>query len=432
MAIEVRCPACGAKYRVPDSAAGKSLRCKNAACGERITVSEATLEDDFASNLDDAAADYGQPLLAPVRKNAPQKPPARFEEIDSAGRGSATTSGLAITSLVLGLLSIGCSFLTGLAALITGIIALVNINQSRGQLKGTWMAVTGMCCGCIFPVAIMIALLLPAVQAAREAARRTQSRNNLKQIGLALHNYHDAYMTFPPGAIADKEGREYHGWQTMLLPYFEAATVYNRVDFNVPWNDAKNREPMQSQIAVYLSPGIGEVKDTAGYALTHYAGNSELFRINRGFRFSEITDGLSHTILAGEAAGNFQPWGHPGNARDPAKGIHAGPDSFGRPGSPAAGILMCDGSVRFFSKDVAPAVLKALATPAGGEVVTLPGDDPFGAGVGGANPPPISQQMRSAVQTGQPGKARSRTSRRKKPSDNVRRSPNEAAPPDSP
>ena len=87
MAIEVRCPACGAKYRVPDSAAGKSLRCKNAACGERITVSEATLEDDFASNLDDAAADYGQPLLAPVRKNAPQKPPARFEEIDSARRG---------------------------------------------------------------------------------------------------------------------------------------------------------------------------------------------------------------------------------------------------------------------------------------------------------------------------------------------------------
>jgi len=433
MAIEVRCPACGAKYRVSDSAIGKTLRCKNAACGERITVPEVVAEeDDFAGNLDEAAADIGQPLPPPVRRSTPRPAPARVEEADSYARGPATTSGLAITSLVLGLLSIGCSFLTGLAALITGIIALININQSRGQLKGTWMAVTGICCGCILPVLILIALLLPAVQAAREAARRVQSKNNLKQIGLALQNYHDTFATFPPGAIADKAGREYHGWQTMLLPYVEAVTVYNRVDFNVPWNDAKNREPMQTQIASYLAPGVNETQDAAGYGLSHYAGNSELFRINRGFRISEITDGLSHTILAGEAAGNFQPWGHPGNARDPANGIHAGPDSFGRPGSPAAGILMCDGSVRFFNNDVDPAVLKALATPAGGEVVTVPGDDPFGTGIGGANPPPISQQMRSAVQPGQTGKARSRTSRRKKPGDNVRRSPSEAAPPDSP
>ena len=275
---------------------------------------------------------------------------------------------------------------------------------------------------------VMIALLLPAVQAAREAARRVQSKNNLKQIGLALQNYHDTFATFPPGAIADKESKEYHGWQAMLLPYLEQVSVYRQINFNVPWNDPKNRAPMQTLISQYISPGINETQDAAGYALSHYAGNSELFLENRGFRISEITDGISNTIQAGEAAGNFQPWGHPGNSRDPGNGIQAGPDSFGRPGSPAAGFLMCDGSVRFFSKDVAPAVLKALATPAGGEVVTMPGDDPFGTGIGGANPPPISQQMRSAVQ---PGNARSRTSRRKKPSENVRRSPSEAAPPDS-
>ena len=179
---------------------------------------------------------------------------------------------------------------------------------------------------------------------------------------------------FPPGAIADKAGREYHGWQAPLLPYVEQMAVYKQVDFNVPWDDPKNRVPMQTQVASYLSPGITEIKDAAGYALTHYAGNSYLFRKNRAFRFSEITDGTVNTILAGEAAGNFQPWGHPENCRDPGNGISAGPDSFGRPHfPPVAGFVMCDGSVRFLSRNIDPAVLKALATPAGGEAVELPG-----------------------------------------------------------
>ena len=152
--------------------------------------------------------------------------------------------------------------------------------------------------------------------------------------------------------------------------------VYQQVDFNVPWNDPKNRVPMQIQVPSYVSPGISEIQDGAGYALTHYAGNSYLFRQNRSFRISEITDGTVNTILAGEAAGNFQPWGHPENCRDPGNGISAGPDSFGRPHfPPVAGFVMCDGSVRFLSRNIDPAVLKALATPAGGEAVTVPGDD---------------------------------------------------------
>jgi predicted Zn finger-like uncharacterized protein len=431
MAIVVQCPGCGAKYRVSDSAAGKTLRCKNAACGERITVPEVVAEeDDFAGNLDEAAADVGQPLPPPVRRSTPRKTPARVEEREPSALGPVSTSVPAIISLVLGLLSIGCSFLTALPALILGIVALININQSRGQLKGTWMAVTGICFGCISPL-LIIALLLPAVQAAREAARRVQSKNNLKVIGLAMQNYSATFVTFPPGAIADKEGREHHGWQAMLLPYVEMS-LYNQIDFNVPWNDPKNRAPMQTQVSCYVSPGIQETSDAAGYALSHYAGNSELFPTNEGVRMLDITDGASQTIMAGEAAGNFKPWGQPENCREPGKGIHAGPDSFGRPGSPGAGFLMCDGSVRFFSQDVDPNVLKALATPAGGEIVTVPGDAPFGTDFGGASPPPIRRQMGSGVPHGQPGNSRSRTSRRTKPGASVPRSPADPAPPDSP
>ncbi len=238
------------------------------------------------------------------------------------------------------------------------------------------MAVTGIGFGSLAP-ALVFALIYPAIQAKREGVWRLQSGNNLKAIGLALYYYNDSNMNqgFPPGVIADKAGREFHGWQAPLLPYVEQMAVYKQVDFNVPWDDPKNRMPMQTQVASYLSPGITEITDAAGYALTHYAGNSYLFRKNRGFRFSEITDGTVNTILAGEAAGNFQPWGHPENCRDPGKGIGAGPDSFGRPHfPPVAGFVMCDGSVRFLSRNIDPAVLKALATPAGGEAVEIPGD----------------------------------------------------------
>jgi prepilin-type N-terminal cleavage/methylation domain-containing protein len=80
-------------------------------------------------------------------------------------------------------------------------------------------------------IAILIALLLPAVQQAREAARRTQCRNNLKQIGLALHNYHDSFNLFPPGYIVATNGLNYqgYGWGTMLLPSFDQAPLYNTI-----------------------------------------------------------------------------------------------------------------------------------------------------------------------------------------------------------
>lgn len=84
-------------------------------------------------------------------------------------------------------------------------------------------------------IAILIALLLPAVQQAREAARRTQCKNNVKQLGLALHNYHDTFLTFPPGAVSNPTlGQIYQGWgwNTMILPYMDQAPLYNQFNFS--------------------------------------------------------------------------------------------------------------------------------------------------------------------------------------------------------
>ncbi|HET6425668.1 MAG TPA: DUF1559 domain-containing protein, partial [Planctomycetaceae bacterium] len=105
-------------------------------------------------------------------------------------------------------------------------------------------------------IAILIALLLPAVQQAREAARRTQCRNNLKQIGLALHNYHDNFNVFPMGysdTVAGANERNGAGWswQTFILPQIDHGTIYNRFNFSTtPYNNTYNGSPIDNQSLV--------------------------------------------------------------------------------------------------------------------------------------------------------------------------------------
>jgi len=95
-------------------------------------------------------------------------------------------------------------------------------------------------------IAVLIALLLPAVQQAREAARRAQCKNNLKQLGLALHNYHGTHNIFPPGSIV-RETDNNHNANEMLLPYVDQATVYNQLDFNLSVNDKYNRDILKGK-----------------------------------------------------------------------------------------------------------------------------------------------------------------------------------------
>lgn len=82
-------------------------------------------------------------------------------------------------------------------------------------------------------IAVLIALLLPAVQQAREAARRSQCKNNLKQFGLALHNYHEVHQMFPPGGAGSFNARPFVGFQVRLLPFVDQTALYNQLDFNL-------------------------------------------------------------------------------------------------------------------------------------------------------------------------------------------------------
>ena len=107
-------------------------------------------------------------------------------------------------------------------------------------------------------IAILIALLLPAVQNAREAARRSQCRNNLKQIGLALHNYEGTHRVFPMGVLSSSSTpsatNQIHTWMTLQLPYLEQGPLQKKYDFNVAYNHANNAAVVVTTLPAYLCP----------------------------------------------------------------------------------------------------------------------------------------------------------------------------------
>ena len=185
-------------------------------------------------------------------------------------------------------------------------------------------------------IAILIALLLPAVQQAREAARRSTCKNNLKQIGLALHNYHDRFSTFPPDAIWVPQSSPLpplnYTWITMILPDLDQAPLYNKINFSVQgFDQVVAGQPLQS----YTFPSLQCPSDVQysgparfrGFGWTAYAGASGwdeyhlrddrhggIFRTNMISRIRDVTDGTSNTIIVGEVGSHgWQSGGRLGN-----------------------------------------------------------------------------------------------------------------------
>ena len=254
--------------------------------------------------------------------------------------------------------------------------AIQSLLHRRGQMSTT--AIVFLVLGIVFfvmvvVIGVLVALLLPAVSQARTAARTVQSKNNLKQIGLALHNYHDVYGMLPPGGIYTKNNEPYNAWMTSLLPYVEQANLYNDIDFNQPWTASQNQLVFRTKVVSFLNPNLGpEVSSVGGgFGASHYAGNSQVLKKNGSIKISDIVDGTSNTFLAGEVSGGFMAWGDPENRRDPANGFGTAPNQFGGPANGRGGVnmLMADGTVRFISENIDPQTLKALASPAGKEPV---------------------------------------------------------------
>lgn len=224
----------------------------------------------------------------------------------------------------------------------------------------------GVNVGAVAPVGV--ALLLPAVQAAREAARRAQSMNNLKQIALAMHNYHDVHKEFPSQWNVDKDGKPLLSWRVQLLPYLEQEALYRQFKLDEPWDSPNNKKLIEKMPAVFRSPN-----STAAPGKTNYLGISgpgRFFDGEKVTRLQDITDGTSNTIMVVEANNaSAVIWTKPEDYT-PAEGNPTAGLTGLRPGGFV--VAFCDGSVRFIQQTVNKDVINALFTIAGGEIFELP------------------------------------------------------------
>jgi len=243
-------------------------------------------------------------------------------------------------------------------------------------------------------IGILMALLLPAVQAAREAARRTACLNNLHQIGLALENYHSQYLCYPAGGLEWRPSpsqiqRKNYAWSAFLLPFLEQEALYHRIDFNKPFDDPANAQAAATILPVYLCPSMGRTSLLRqGRGAIDFGGINGTRRVNQNnppngvmlydkyLQAAHIRDGLSNTLAAAEAAGwpdgqwinaynvydvmypiNNRQW--PGMPENEIQSVHPG----------GANGLFCDGSVRFLPESLDIRILAALCTRANGDVI---------------------------------------------------------------
>ena len=266
-------------------------------------------------------------------------------------------------------------------------------------------------------IAVLIGLLLPAVQAAREAARRAGCLNNLKQIGLAMHNYHDSRNVLPPGYLyvyGYPTGG--FGWATMILPNIEQSALFNTANFSLPAWSAPNSTVCTQKLAVYICPTDFTNHDFLSregfsYARSSYVGSfgpndmdnvpddrAGILSRNSRTSFADVTDGLSQTFAGGErtnavyltVVGSTDHYDletvWPGAIKELPVDDHAhttlfqaaflinSPNFDDRDSmsyhSGGSNYLFADGSVRFIKLSINPTIYQGLGSRAGGEVIS--------------------------------------------------------------
>ena len=283
----------------------------------------------------------------------------------------AGTSREAIFSLILGVLGCGLSFITGIPGLVLGLISLSKIQESKlvmsTPIKGRGLAITGVILSSfnIFMLPVAIALLLPAVQQSREAARRSSCGNKMKQIGLGIHNYADKHQTrgdnFFPTDICSDIGLPLLSWRVAILPHIEERELYQKFHLNESWDSPHNILLLKEMPSVYLCPSavVAEGKTTYwGVKGDSYTFDASLPPTARGF--TSMRDGTSNTVSVVEMPLSYAvEWTKPDSLMpDPETWMNA-------PGSHAGGVfcvLFADGSSSFFSKTISPESLRGFFT----------------------------------------------------------------------
>jgi type II secretory pathway pseudopilin PulG len=220
-------------------------------------------------------------------------------------------------------------------------------------------------------VGVLVALLLPAHRGAREAPRRAQCTNNLKQIALALHNYESDYHALPPAYTVDADGKPLHSWRTLILPYLEQKSLYEKIDLSRPWDDPANKEAFKTEVAAYVCPSA-YTPDMLPNHTTYMAvvDPGGCFQPTKPRRMVEITDDPEFTLMVLEVAPEHAvPWMSPKDVGEEEILSMLNSAAFtGLSRHPGGGnAAFVAGNVFFLSENLAPATLRAL--------ISIDGDD---------------------------------------------------------
>jgi prepilin-type processing-associated H-X9-DG protein len=191
---------------------------------------------------------------------------------------------------------------------------------------------------------VLAALLLPAVRSAREPARRSQCVNNLKNIALALHNYVRDYESLPPAYTVDADGGPLHSWRTLILPYIEQKSLYDRIDLAKPWDDPANQEAFDQMMLNYRCPSVDCPPNHTTYlAVLEPIG---CFLPTEPRKRADIPGAPGTVLLVLEVdATHAVPWMSPTDAIEPWLRSPETPVKTPHPGGAQAALL--DGSVQF-------------------------------------------------------------------------------------
>jgi prepilin-type N-terminal cleavage/methylation domain-containing protein/prepilin-type processing-associated H-X9-DG protein len=270
-------------------------------------------------------------------------------------------------------------------------------------------------------IAVLISLLLPAVQSAREAARRAQCCNNLMQLAIALQNYESSYEVFPPGVVSETgpvldQPKGYHfGWMVRILPYCDMRNTYNHFNMSVGLYESPNATTRTTLVRSFLCPSDnGANRAVNGVVFSNYAachggtetpidaGNDGPFILNRAMRYEDISDGTSNTIFVSEKVndGTGQGWasGTRASLRNTGTTVNFAPGAgltfsgplppatkgnteTAKPGTPSfvggfgsrhpggANVAMGDGAVRFLKSSMGAETMSLLGSRADGEIL---------------------------------------------------------------
>jgi hypothetical protein len=355
----MRCPACGQESPVPEDA-------------RKVEIAEPTAIE-----------------VASAGRRRREEPSVERDEERPRRPGTEGTSGKAIAAVVFGVLAFCLSLLAGVPAIVLGVLSLNDISRSRGRLGGRGAAITGIVLGAVGSLligpALLIALLLPAVQKVRGAAERIKSANNMRILMLAMHNYHDTMGRFPPAIVFGPDGQPLYSWRVLILPFIEQDNLYHRFRLNEPWDSPNNKPllalmPKEFQDPADQTPQQGltpyQVFDGPGAPFDSSSRPFRPFRLDIGaparlqesafqLRISSFTDGMANTFLIVEAADSV-PWTSP---QDLPFGPGVPLPRLGRPSRAGFNAAYADASVKTVPSSISEQTLRALITPNGGEML---------------------------------------------------------------